>query len=247
MNIRLLIDSIVRQTTVLVAQLATAGGVRAPLAHIANQVFFDLAKELDAQGVSRKVSADMFGMALRGYQRKLQRLTESQTDSGRSLWEAILSYVSERKTAMRTEVLMRFKRDDEALVRGVLYDLTDSGLLFCSGIGSNAIYRVASEDELGFANRLNSTEGLESFLWAVIYRQGPITRSALAEQAKIKAEKIDTIVQRLIADGRVRASERKGDPVYNSGSFLFRWTRRWAGKPLYSTTTKPWFKRFAAD
>ena len=39
MNVQLLIDSIVRQTTVLVAQLATAGGVRAPLASVANQVF----------------------------------------------------------------------------------------------------------------------------------------------------------------------------------------------------------------
>jgi hypothetical protein len=34
MNVKILIDSIVRQTTVLIAQLATAGGVRAPLAHV---------------------------------------------------------------------------------------------------------------------------------------------------------------------------------------------------------------------
>ena len=33
MNLQLLIDSIIRQTTVLIAQLATAQGVRAPLAH----------------------------------------------------------------------------------------------------------------------------------------------------------------------------------------------------------------------
>jgi hypothetical protein len=72
-NVQLLIDSIVRQTTVLIAQLATAGGARAPLASVANQVFLDLARELDAQGVSRKVGADMFGLALRTYQRKLQR------------------------------------------------------------------------------------------------------------------------------------------------------------------------------
>jgi hypothetical protein len=39
MNLKLLIDGIVRQTTVLVAQLSTSAGVRAPLAHIANEVF----------------------------------------------------------------------------------------------------------------------------------------------------------------------------------------------------------------
>ena len=36
MNTKLLVDSIVRQTTVLIAQLCTAAGVRAPLAQIAD-------------------------------------------------------------------------------------------------------------------------------------------------------------------------------------------------------------------
>src|SRR5690554_6207663 len=133
MHARLLIDAIVRQTTVLIAQLATSGGVRAPLAHIANQVFLDLAAELDAQGVSRKVSADMFGMALRTYLRKIQRLNESSTDRGRSLWEAVLQFVSEKPVVTRLQVLERFYRDDEALVRGVLHDLVETGLVFCSG------------------------------------------------------------------------------------------------------------------
>lgn len=66
MNVRLLIDAIVRQTMVLVAQLATSGGLRAPLAHVASQAFLELARELESQGVGRKVSADMFGMACRG-------------------------------------------------------------------------------------------------------------------------------------------------------------------------------------
>ena len=59
MDIQFLIDSVVRQTTVLIAQLATAGGARAPLSHIAGQVFLELANELESQGVGRKVSADM--------------------------------------------------------------------------------------------------------------------------------------------------------------------------------------------
>jgi hypothetical protein len=51
MNVTLLIDSIVRQTTILLAELATASGMRAPLAHTANQVFLDLVKELKQQGI----------------------------------------------------------------------------------------------------------------------------------------------------------------------------------------------------
>ncbi len=61
---------IVRQTTVLLAQISTAAGVRAPLAHVADQVFFELGRELEAQGVRRNVVADMFGLALRSYQMK---------------------------------------------------------------------------------------------------------------------------------------------------------------------------------
>src|SRR5690349_24711223 len=96
MNTQLLIDAVVRQTTILIAQLATIGGARTPLADVAGQVFTDLARELQRQGVSRKVAADMFGLALRTYRRKLQRLTESQTVAGRSLWEAVHEFIGER-------------------------------------------------------------------------------------------------------------------------------------------------------
>jgi hypothetical protein len=50
----LLIDAIVRQTTVFIAQLATAGGVRTPIADVAEQVFLELVRELERQGVSQK-------------------------------------------------------------------------------------------------------------------------------------------------------------------------------------------------
>ena len=41
MDTKLLIDAIVQQTTVLIAQLSTAAGIRAPLARLADQVFLD--------------------------------------------------------------------------------------------------------------------------------------------------------------------------------------------------------------
>lgn len=65
MNSKLLIDLVIHQTTILIAQLSTAAGLRAPLAHIADQVFLELSREIERQGVSRKVVADMFGLALR--------------------------------------------------------------------------------------------------------------------------------------------------------------------------------------
>jgi hypothetical protein len=132
-NTQLLIDSIVRQVAVLIAQLPTAGGVRAPVAHLANQVFVDLAHELEAQGVSRKVSADMFGTALRGYLRKLQRLTEGQSDTGRTLWQSVLDYIVATRLATRADILRRFKQDAQLQVSAVLRDLGGPGALRARG------------------------------------------------------------------------------------------------------------------
>jgi hypothetical protein len=53
MNVDLLIHAIVRQTTILIAQLATSRGLRAPLATHAKQEFLDLVSELERQRVSR--------------------------------------------------------------------------------------------------------------------------------------------------------------------------------------------------
>src|SRR5688500_10558456 len=177
MTRQILIDNIVRQTTVLIAQLATSGGVRAPLAQIADRIFLDLARELDAQGISRKVSADMFGMALRSYRRRIRQLGESSTERGRSLWEAVLDYLSQGKLVTRQQALERFDRDDPALVRGVLNDLCESGLVFRLGAGKSAAYRAATADEI--AELRQRTDGLDELVWMLIYREGPLAEQTL--------------------------------------------------------------------
>ena len=219
MNLQLLIDSIIRQTTVLIAQLATAQGVRAPLANVANQVFLDLSNELNQQGVSRKVCADMFGMALRTYQRKIQRLSESSTEQGRSLWEAVLSYVDEAGIPTRAEVLRRFHRDDAELVRGVLHDLCESALVFRTGTGAGTAYRVARPEELGRLGGNDENDGGDELVWAFVYREGPITREALAKLARGK--QCEAALARLVAAGRVREQAAPGaEPSYTASEFF---------------------------
>src|SRR5688572_16026300 len=170
MNITLLIDSIVRQTTILIAELATATGTRAPLAHTANQVFLDLVRGLKDQGLGNKVIADMFGMALRTYHDKVQRLSESSTFRGKSLWGAVLEFVQERGSVARNEVLLRFGQDDGASVRGILADLVDLGLVYRSGRGDHTQYRARRADEteggdVAFERTLN-------LIWVAIHRYG---------------------------------------------------------------------------
>lgn len=216
MNVQLLIDAIVRQTTVLIAQLATSGGLRAPLSDIAGQVFLQLAEELSEQGVSRKVSADMFGMALRTYRRKLTRLREGE-ERGQSLWQAVLDFMSKGGLVTRRELVERFGEDEEGILAAVLRDLTDSGLLFASGTGDGTAYRRAEEHEIEAMQAGSGAHGLEDMLWVLIYRNGPLTRDELTrhhDPAKVEAE-----LTRLLTSGRVREETQGDRTVLTAGEF----------------------------
>jgi len=139
MDTRGLIDALVQQTTVLLAQLATAAGIRAPLAHVADEVFLHLANELEQQGVRKKVAADMFGLALRSYRKKVRRLVESKTARDQTLWEAVLGHVNAKGPIARSALLHDFRADDEATVAAILGDLLGSGLI-SMGEGDDPAY-----------------------------------------------------------------------------------------------------------
>ena len=206
MNIRFLIDSITQQTTVLIAQLATTGGVRAPLAHIANQVFLDLSKELNTLGVTRKVAADMFGMALRSYHAKIRRLEESATEPvRRSLWEAVYDFVDERGPVAQQEVLTRFRYDSDALVRGVLFDLVENNLVYQSGSQDDRIYRCVPDSEIQTLVESRERDSMYWGIWMYIYRNGPILREELEAQLKSDSEHIAHALEALTAQGRITA------------------------------------------
>jgi hypothetical protein len=202
MNAQLLIDAVVRQTTVLIAQLATAGGIRAPLSHIANQVLVDLARELSAQGISRKVSADMFGMALRAYLRKIRRLSESSTERGRSLWEAVLEFIESRPLTSRAEVLGQFHRDDATTVLGILRDLADTGLVFSSGSGDSMVFKALNREE---THRVRSQDPAcaDALLAVLIYREGPLSREQLRERAGMTEQQLEGSLGRLLASRQI--------------------------------------------
>jgi hypothetical protein len=220
MTIELLIHAIVRQTTILIAQLATSGGGRAPLAQVANQVFLDLVRELDRQGVSRKVSADMFGVGLRTYRRKIQRLSESSTERGRSLWEVVLEYVRSQGPVTRNDVLLRFSRDDEAQVRSVLRDLCETELVVSSGSGAGATYRAASDAELENLRRSQGGEGADELVVALMYREGPLTLNEIAARSQVEPAMIQGSVERLLAAGRITREEHADAARYRAQALV---------------------------
>ncbi|HEX3598368.1 MAG TPA: hypothetical protein VHU80_24840, partial [Polyangiaceae bacterium] len=175
---RHLIDSIMRQTTVLIAQLSTASGIRSPLSHVADQVFVSLSEEIESQGVSRKVVADMFGLALRGYQRKVARLG-GPIRRERTLWQAVLEYLEAEGPLPRAKLLTRFASSEEAVLLAVAADLVSGGLLYRSGQGDATVYgampeaarrRFADEEELNT---------LSGFVWLAAFRNPRSTEAEL--------------------------------------------------------------------
>lgn len=203
MNPRLLIDAIVQQTTVLIAQLSTAAGVRAPLSRIADQVFLDLTRELQAQGVGRKVAADMFGMALRTYQSKVQRLESSVSDKDTTLWEAVLSYVESHENCGRKELFQHFDEDDPLNIGAILKDLCNSGILYRTGTGASVLYRAVPEFDREIAQRAQDAEALATLVRVAIYR-GASNPETLMRRLGASAEALEEALNQLIADGVVR-------------------------------------------
>ena len=210
METRHLIDGIVRQTTVLVAQLSTVAGIRAPLARVADQVFLNLARELEAQGVARKVAADMFGLALRSYQVKINRLTASATTNEQTVWEAVIEHLRATGGCRRSELMERFRRDDPGDVAAVLKDLVDSGLVSRTGRTEQAFYQLASTEAVAAIAERQSLEAVGNMVWLAIYDHQEVERAQLLAGLPYDRELASRAVDALLADGRVALQLRDG-------------------------------------
>ena len=208
-----LIDAIMRQTTVLIAQLSTVAGIRAPLATMADQVFFDLAREIEAQGVSRKVAADMFGLALRSYQKKMQRLAQSKTDSSQTLWSAVLEHLRKTGGASRQGIDHHFRNDDALDLAAVLKDLITSGLVSATGRGSNTYYTVSSAEARATLANEGELDAITSFVWLAIYDHQQIARGELLGQLPYPSTLCERAIDSLIDEGRVEQVSAGNEPV----------------------------------
>ena len=161
--------------------------MRAPLAHIADQIFLEISTELRKQGVGVKVIADMFGMALRSWQAKIRRATESRTDVGRTLWEAVYSYLSTHGQVSRSKILERFKYDEEAVLKGVLNDLVESQLIFKAGRGDSTIYIMAPSDLNAQDEEENKTKDdqLDAMILVTLYHGQPMQAEKIKQNLNL--------------------------------------------------------------
>jgi hypothetical protein len=217
MNAQLVISAIVRQTTVLIAQIATAQGMRSPLQKVAHQVFLDLVTELEGQGLSKKIVADMFGLALRSNQQKVDRLTESASEGGATLWQVVYDYLRGVETATRSQVLTRFAREDEASVKSILRDLVETGLVYQRGRGEACTYRAAPDADLEHEAPARDLESLAALSWVFVYREGSLKASELAQRLGLDRAALEPVVSGLLRDGRLRVEiDDAVDPTYST-------------------------------
>jgi hypothetical protein len=220
MNLERLTSSIVRQTTVLIARLSTAGGVRSPLARVADQVFVGIVEELERQGLGKKVVADMFGLALRSYQLKLQRLQESASEGGTTLWAAVRRYIEESGPRQRDDILRRFARDDAASVGGILSDLVESGLVYRTGRGGSTIFRATTREDLAGLAAADSDETRIALVWLIVCRDGPLDRDAVATAAGLPPDAVAETLEQLVKDGRVQRIQGANGETYSGDRCL---------------------------
>ena len=200
MSLQSLARALIRDTTTLLAAVATRGGARMPLGPLADRLFHGLACELHAKQIRRRVAADMFGMVPRAYLRKVRRAEESVTDYGYSLWQAAYEYIASTQGVELAELTRRFHRDDEGVLRGVLSDLRESGLVEVSA-QTPTRYVASSGRELG-ARLARGTGGSDELVWAVIYREGPLYRETLQQVVGLPDVELDAILLRLKEAGR---------------------------------------------
>jgi DNA-binding Lrp family transcriptional regulator len=170
--------------------------------------------------VGRKVVADMFGMALRTYQKRVQRLGESASVRGRTLWQAVHDFLGEHGAVRRKLIEERFRHDSADDLGAVLNDLVASGLVYATGRGPNATYRALTASERDVAVDEESLAALSDMAWLAIYRARTLKLSELRTQLGASVETTARAVDRLVADAIVRRSGAPEDPELQAENFV---------------------------
>jgi hypothetical protein len=157
----------------------------------------------------------MFGLALRSYQRKIQRITE-ESEPDATLWQSILECLETEGPLARSRLVERYSGKETVVVNAVLSDLVGSGLVYRSGRGEGASFALVPDADLSKLAAESSAQALEGFVWLTIFRQPSMTRAELALRFPDAAAR-EGALQALVADGRVRMTRTADGEVLEAG------------------------------
>jgi hypothetical protein len=144
----------------------------------------------------------MFGLALRTYQKRIQRVTESASERGATLWQSLYDFV-DKQSPTRRRIAERFARDNEREVSAVLHDLVGSGLVFVTGAGQHAVYGTTSEALRYRLVTLEDGEALGNLVWMLVFRGEASTLDELVQVLGLDRDRIASALRLLDDAGRV--------------------------------------------
>lgn len=178
MDRALLIDAVVRRAADLVAELAIEGATIHSLGHVSDLFFQALDTRLRlTHDKPQRVVADIFQMPLRTYQHRLRAVTESASIRNTTVWRAVYRYVSEHGPVRGVAVEHRFAQEKFELIRSILKHMVHTGVVFVTGRGGSALYRV--NDDIGLVTSM-SPESDARLVWVAAYKRPDAALSDLA-------------------------------------------------------------------
>ncbi|GEM_PF-4795367 len=129
-NYSLFVDTTLSSAASIIAAIMTRNHQRRSYQNIGEKLFKNIAEELIRRDVPYRVAADMMGVSLRTFHRKLKNA--KLVDSGRAA-TAILSYIVDLKEVGRIELYGHFHFLDPALIGSILKDFQASGHIEIEG------------------------------------------------------------------------------------------------------------------
>jgi hypothetical protein len=127
----------------------------------------------------------------------------------------VLQHVRDHGPLPRTELLRRFRNDDDATLRGVLNDMVEGGVLYASGSGDTTFYRATDERELP-ATWKRSPEQLAHLVWVAVYRFGPLGLAELQQIVPDAEESLLAALKELLTHGRIAEAQTSEGVRYES-------------------------------
>lgn len=215
MNVESLISAIVRQTMILIAQLAT-NGTRAPLAQVADQVFMNLVNELRNQGLSHRAVAHMFSLPLSTYHDRIRRFSVSETTQD-SLWRSVLDHIQAHGPVTQARLLYEFRRDGAEDVRAVLSDLNRARLVSKTGQGLDTTYEVTSERSR-LAGAQDPVKAAATLVWVAVNAHSPATREDIERLVPMEDQLLNDALEELVEEGRLMEEVIDGELIWTCDS-----------------------------
>jgi hypothetical protein len=87
-----------------------------------------------------------------------------------------------------------------------------------TGRGKNTAYRAASRGEMTSLEKGGLSDGRDELVWAIIYREGPLSHEALKEL--VRGDRLDAVLSRLVASGRVQRAKTGEGELYAAREFI---------------------------